>query len=151
MNPIVRITILFATALGLLAAVGVGANELFNIWVALMAVLATAILLACIANEGLAIGAFFALRSLKDKSDFEESRFGDLDDEDVGEAISKAAQVVTDDDLQEALHHFTHLAAFCPGSKAHAERLQVVLEHLQMRLSASTVQPMSAEERHIVH
>lgn len=150
MNPIVRTATLLVSALILIAAIGVGAYQLFNIWAALLAVLFTSWLLSRIVNEGMAIGAFFEHQRMK-RPDFEDARFGTSDELEISSALEQAAEAVSDADLQEALHHFTHLAAFCPGSKGHAERLQVVLEHLQMRLSASTVQPMSAEERPIVH
>lgn len=151
-HPLVRFLIIIAVAGAILAAIGIGAYQLSNIWIALGSVVLSGWGIGRILGEGMFFGALFAQAGARtDQPDFEDARHADLDDTAVVEALQGSAELVTDADLQEALHHFTHLATFCPGSVEHAERLQVVLEHLQMRLSASTVQPMSAEERRIVH
>lgn len=150
-HPIVRFAVIIALAGALLAAIGIGAFQLFNIWVALVAILVSGWAIGRILTEGMFFGGMFEAQRATGHQDFQDAQHGGLNETIVSASLQEAAEAVTDADLQEALHHFTHLAAFCPGSPAHAERLQVVLEHLQMRLSASTVQPMSAEERRIVH
>lgn len=154
MKPISRFLCTLLSVLLLLAAVGIAGYKLYNVWAGLGAIFITSWVLVLLVNEAMGFGAFFQSRQAPD---FKDARFGALDEDDeeeedeINATLLATAESVTDVELQEALHHFTHLAMMCPDSKNHAERLQDVLEHLQLRLSASTVQPRSAEERSIVH
>jgi hypothetical protein len=151
MNPINRSLTLVGSALVLIIGTGVGTFQLFGIWTALAAVFVTSWFLSHIVKQGLALGAHFMHRQLTNDPDFEDARFGTAEEAGISALLQEAADSVRDTDLQEALHHFTHIAGFCPGSKAHAGSLLLVLVHLEMRLKASSMQPLQNEDRMPIH
>lgn len=75
----------------------------------------------------------------------------DEDEEEIVVTMKMIADMITDGDLKEFAFHFTHIAQDCPGSLAHAKRMQEVVAHIEARLHASTVAAQNDTERPVLH